>query len=60
MADISFVERKRWVFLGLPWTFTKYTIREDMITRDTGFLNKAKDLGSIKALEVWNNAGVVR
>lgn len=43
MADISFVERKRWVFLGLPWTFTKYTVREDMITRDTGFLNKEEN-----------------
>ena len=43
MADISFVERKRWVFLGLPWTFTKYIVREDMITRDTGFLNKEEN-----------------
>lgn len=39
----TFKERKRWLFLGLPWTFTKYTIREDMITRDTGFINKEEN-----------------
>lgn len=36
---IEFVERKRWVFLGLPFTFTKYTIKEDVLTIQTGFLN---------------------
>lgn len=35
---IEFVERKRWVFLGLPFTFTKYTIKEDMITIQSGLL----------------------
>lgn len=34
----EFRERKRWVFLGLPFTFTKYTVREDMITVNTGLL----------------------
>ena len=33
------VEKKRWVFLGLPWTFTKYTVKEDLITINTGFLS---------------------
>lgn len=42
MADV-FRERKRWVFLGLPWTFTVYHVREDMITIDKGFLNKQED-----------------
>ena len=42
MADV-FRERKRWAFLGLPWTFTVYHIREDMITIDRGFLNKQED-----------------
>ncbi len=36
MSTIEFVERKRWVFLGLPFTFTKYTVKEDMITIDAG------------------------
>ena len=36
---VGFKERKRLLFFGLPWTFTKYDIREDMITIDTGFLS---------------------
>ena len=32
----EFQEKKRWVFLGLPFTFTKYSIREDMITITSG------------------------
>lgn len=35
---VEFIERKRWVFLGLPFTFTKYTIKEDIITIKEGFL----------------------
>ena len=35
----EFVERKRLLFFGLPWTFTKYTIREEIITINTGLLN---------------------
>ena len=33
----EYTERKRWLFLGLPWTFTKYMLREDMITVKQGF-----------------------
>ena len=36
---VSFKERKRLLFFGLPWTFTKYEIKEDIITVDSGFLN---------------------
>ncbi len=34
--SIEFQERKRWLFFGLPFTFTKYYIREDMLTIRTG------------------------
>ena len=34
---VEFVERKRWLFLGLPFTFTKYTIKEDVLTINKGF-----------------------
>lgn len=38
-----YVQRKRWVFLGLPFTFTKYTIKEDLITVDSGILNTVEN-----------------
>ncbi len=34
--SVEFVERKRWLFFGLPFTFTKYTVKEDMLTIDSG------------------------
>lgn len=38
-----FLERKRWVFLGLPFTFTTYEIKEELITICAGFFNKTED-----------------
>ena len=40
---MEFRERKRWIFLGLPFTFTIYTVKEEVITVDTGFLNKEEN-----------------
>ncbi len=37
--EIVYKERKRILFFGLPWTFTKYRIKADMITCDTGFFS---------------------
>lgn len=34
----EYLERKRWLFFGLPFTFTKYHIKESTITIDSGFL----------------------
>lgn len=34
---MEYKERKRILFLGLPWTFTTYTIKEDVLTINTGF-----------------------
>ena len=39
----GYVERKRLLFLGLPWTFTKYEIKEDMITINKGILNTTEN-----------------
>ena len=36
--SVEFAERKRWVFLGLPFTFTQYFVKEDVITFKQGFL----------------------
>ena len=42
--SVEFVEKKRWLFLGLPFTFTKYVIKEDMITVDTGVFTKVENV----------------
>lgn len=39
----EFVERKRWLFLGLPFTFTKYTIKENTLTIDSGLLKRVEN-----------------
>lgn len=35
--------RKRVLFFGLPWTFTKYTLLEDKFIVDSGFFNSTQD-----------------
>ena len=57
---MEFVERKRWVFLGLPFTFTKYTIKEDMIMVDTGFFTKVEnDCYMYKVQDVEHTASLM-
>ncbi|MCR5672128.1 MAG: PH domain-containing protein [Lachnospiraceae bacterium] len=34
-----FTERKRWVLFGLPWTFTKYLLKDEILTTNRGFFN---------------------
>ena len=41
--EYAFNERKRWLFLGLPFTFTVYRVGEDTVTIDKGFFNKTED-----------------
>ncbi|SCP96603.1 PH domain-containing protein [Anaerobium acetethylicum] len=40
---MEFVERKRLLFLGLPWTFTKYTVSEDLLTINAGLLRTTEN-----------------
>ena len=42
-TTVKFVERKRWLFFGLPFTFTKYTITPSLVTIDKGLLNTVQD-----------------
>ena len=35
--EYDHIERKRWVFFGLPWTFTIYRLKEDMVNVKSGF-----------------------
>lgn len=57
--SIEFVERKRWVFLGLPFTFTKYIVKEDVITIDAGFFKKIEnDCFMYKVQDVEHSASL--
>ena len=38
--EVKYCERKRLLFFGLPWTFTKYTITPSMLTIDQGLLHR--------------------
>ena len=40
---MSYKEKKRSMFLGLPWTFTSYTITDEIITVDSGLLRKEEN-----------------
>ena len=42
-TTVAFSERKRLLFFGLPWTFTKYTITPSLLTVSHGFLNTTED-----------------
>lgn len=33
---MEYIERKRLLFFGLPWTFTKYTVKEDGLVINSG------------------------
>lgn len=40
---MEYKEKKRRLFLGLPLTFTTYTVTDEIITIDQGFLNRKED-----------------
>ena len=42
MPEILWKDRKRTLF-GKPWSFTKYTLTEDKLVIETGFLRKKEE-----------------
>ena len=57
--SVEFVEKMRWLFLGLPFTFTRYMIKEDMITVDTGVFTKVEnDCYMYKVQDVEHTASI--
>lgn len=41
--EVMYTERKRLLFFGLPWTFTKYTVTPGLLTTNRGLLNTVED-----------------
>lgn len=41
--DILWSDRKRLLFFGLPWTFTKYTLTPEKFIIDSGFLSTKEE-----------------
>ncbi len=39
----EYVERKRWLFFGLPFTFTKYTVNEQVVTINAGLFSTTEN-----------------
>ena len=39
----GFREKKRWLFLGLPFTFTTYDVKENLLTIQSGLLKKTEN-----------------
>ena len=58
---MEYTERKRWVFLGLPFTFTKYYIKEEAVTIDKGLFNKIEnDCYMYKVQDVELNVSLIQ
>lgn len=40
---MTYREKKRWPFLGLAWTLTTYTVTDEVITVNSGLLNRVEN-----------------
>lgn len=40
---MNYKEKKRFMFFGLPWTFTSYMVTEEIITVNTGLFKKEEN-----------------
>ena len=49
----EFVERKRWLFLGLPFTFTKYIIKENLHIESGDDVLSEQDIFSLVSKNIY-------
>lgn len=40
---MEYREKKRWLFFGLPFTFTTYVVKDEIITVQEGLLNRTEN-----------------
>lgn len=40
---MAYIEKKRWVFFGLPLTFTTYTVTDEIITVNSGLIRRVEN-----------------
>ncbi|MBQ4090145.1 MAG: PH domain-containing protein [Clostridia bacterium] len=60
MADILWKDRKR-IFCGLPWTFTRYSLTQEKLVIDTGFLRRnEEEVRLYRVLDVTLKRGLVQ
>ena len=43
LEETVYIERKRILFFGLPWTFTRYTLTDNLVTVSSGLLKTTED-----------------
>ncbi|MDR0963473.1 MAG: PH domain-containing protein [Clostridium sp.] len=57
---MEYKERKRWLFFGLPFTFTKYIVNEDRLTIVQGLLKTVEnDCYMYKVQDVVHSATLI-
>lgn len=57
---MAFTEKKRWVFFGLPLTFTTYSVTDEIITVDSGLIRKVEnDCYMYKIIDVRLESGLL-
>lgn len=54
-------EKKRWAFLGIPLTFTTYSLTEDKIIVDSGlFITKQEEVLLYRVLDISVTRGILQ
>ncbi len=57
---MGYKEKKRWAFLGLPFTFTTYNVTDEMITVQSGLLKRIEnDCYMYKIVDVRLEASIL-